>query len=74
MTTFSERQGIIKDSNLDPKIVPNKLKNRLWNIIQDYIDNNFKYGKPNREDVIGCLWDKFFKENKNNLKGWDSCR
>lgn len=74
MTTFSERTGIIKNTSLDPKSMPDELKNRVWNIIQDYIDNDFKYGQLNREDVIGFLWDKFFKENKNNLRGWNSNR
>lgn len=74
MTSFSERQGIIKGTSLDPKSMPNELKNRLWNIIQNYIDNDFKYWRPNREDVIGSLWDKFFKENKNNLRSWRDFR
>lgn len=74
MTTFSERQGIIKDTSLNPKSMPNELKNRLWNIIQDYIDSDFKYGEPSREEVVESLWDKFFKENKNNLRRWNSNR
>lgn len=38
---FSERQGVIKLLILNPNDVPIELRNRIWNIIKDYIDKEF---------------------------------
>jgi hypothetical protein len=73
MPTFSERQGIIKSENLDIKNMPIELKNRLWNLINGYIESFAgQYNYSDRDNVIEYLWDKFFKETKSSLKGWDS--
>ena len=71
--SFSERQKIIEVRNLDLKDMPIEVKNRLWNIIQDYIDNKY-HDVHDRNLIIESVWDKFFKQNKNELRGQTSCR
>ena len=60
---FSERHEIIKPMSLNPNEMPINLRNRLWNIIQDYID-----GSGERNGVIKYLWDRFFKDDVDVLK------
>lgn len=62
---FSERQGISKPLSLNPEDMPIELRNRLWNLVQKYID---KSRTPPRKDVIEYLWDGFFKKNRNSLE------
>lgn len=62
--TFSKRHGIIETTVLDPKVISTELRNRLWNEIKKYIDN---FNGPNRDEVIKHLWDRFFKEDIDNL-------
>lgn len=64
--SFSKRNGIADLSVLDPKIISEALRNRLWNATSNYIDN-FGY-RPSRNDVIGSLWDVFFKQDLDSLK------
>lgn len=71
MPTFSERQGIRQPQNLNPDTMPDELRNRLWNIIKIYIDKEIR-GQYSREEVIRQVWDKFFKEDTDKLKSWDS--
>jgi len=73
MTIFSERQGIRQPKNLDPNAMPAVLRNRLWNVVKDYIDKEF-HGDVDRNYTIEYVWDKFFKENKDELKSWISYR
>jgi hypothetical protein len=71
--SFSERQKIIEVKSLDLQDMPIEVKNRLWNIIQDYIDNKYHEGHD-RNLIIESIWDKFFKQNKNDLWGQTSYR
>jgi hypothetical protein len=73
MSSFSERQKIIELKNLNPSEMPIELRNRIWNLTKDYIDNRFS-GNFNRDEVVENLWDKFLKQDKDILKGWDSSR
>lgn len=73
MSTFSERQGIIQPESLKTDDMPDELRNRLWNVIKNYIDKEF-HGDQKRDVVMELLWDKFFKENKDTLKRWTSYR
>lgn len=73
INSFSERHEIIKPASLNSNEMPNELRNRLWNIIQKYIDD-FSY-QLNRNEVIKYLWDRFFKEDVDRLShsiGYDS--
>ena len=70
---FSERQKLVELKNLEPSEVPIELRNRIWNVVGDYIDNRFS-GNFDREDVIESLWDRFFKQDKDILEKWDSFR
>lgn len=74
MNTFSVRQGIKNPENLNPDSMTDELRNRIWNAVKFYINNSFKYGNPNRDEVIELLWDKFFKKDVDNLNSWDSYR
>ena len=47
--------------------MPDHLRNRLWNTIKDYINNH-----PKRDKVIEMIWDGFYKEDKDKLKGTES--
>jgi len=73
MDSFSERQKLIELKNLDPNEMPIELRNRIWNVVKDYIDNKFS-GNFDREVVVESLWDKFFKQDKDILRRWDSFR
>lgn len=64
--SFSERQGITKPISLDPNTMPMILRNRIWNVAQKHIDRT--RGRIDREDVIGYLWDRFFKEDIDSLE------
>jgi hypothetical protein len=70
---FSKRQKIIEPKNLNPKEMPTELRNRIWNVVKDYIDNKFS-GDSNRDHAIEYIWDKFFKQDKDNLRYRDSYR
>lgn len=60
---FSERYKYKKLENLKPDEMPDFLRNRLWNVIKEYIDSH-----KNRDKVIEIVWDEFFKEAKDSLK------
>ena len=66
INSFSERHGIIKPMSLNPNEMPIGLRNRLWNIIQDYIDGSGSVSDCNF--VIQYLWDRFFKEDVDTLE------
>lgn len=72
--SFSERQGIIKPATLDPKDMPIELRNRIWNAVKVYVDNGFRARSGDRDAIIELLWDNFFKQDKDNLRKWDSYR
>jgi len=67
MNTFSERQGLVGSTALGPTVMPIEVRNRIWNVVQNYIDKEFQ-GRSNRNVAILYIWDKFFKENENYLK------
>jgi hypothetical protein len=71
--SFSIRQKIIGPKDLGPKEMPIELRNRIWNVVKDYIDNKFS-GNIDREYAIELIWDKFFKQDKDDLRSWDSFR
>ena len=72
--SFSERQGILQSAFLDPKEMPAGLRNRIWNITKDYIDNGFHADGYDRNIIIGLLWDNFFKQNKDILRKYTDYR
>ena len=64
---FSEKQGIKKNIEINPKEVTSELKNRLWNKISEYL-NDFRDEQGNDNDkFIVYLWDRFFKKNIDSL-------
>jgi len=50
--SFSERQNIIKPTMLNQDEMPIELRNRLWNLVGDYIDSHSM-----REVVIEYVWE-----------------
>jgi len=70
MAIFSERQGVVKPEPINPAEMTLGLKNRLWNTAKDYIEE-FRYN-PDRNDVIKYVWDRFFKENIDELNGHET--
>jgi hypothetical protein len=60
---FSQRYGYEKNEFIKMDDMPLGVRNRLWNIIGKYIDAD-RYG---RDDKIEKIWDKFFRENIDNL-------
>ena len=69
--SFSERQGIIKLNSINPNDMPTELRNRLWNVVKNYIDNKF-HGRNTRDVVIERIWDEFFKQDIDKLEGRDN--
>lgn len=61
--SFSERHGIIKPTSLNLKDMPDRLRNRIWNIMKKCIEDS---GCVNK--VIEFLWDKFFGNNVDDLR------
>ena len=64
MTLFSEREGYKNISKLDPEVMPDKVRNRIWNSVKKFLNKN-----SNRNKVIENTWDRFFKEDIDNLNG-----
>jgi len=64
---FSERYKYKKIDEIKADEMPDFLRNRLWNIIKEYIDSH-----NNRDEIIEIVWDEFFKENKDNLRGQET--
>jgi len=63
---FSERYKYKKLENIKPDEMPISLRNRLWNIIKD---EYFNCPWIDRNETIEVIWDEFFKEDKDNLRG-----
>lgn len=64
---FSERQEIIKPTSINPSEMPIELRNRLWNVVRDYIVNKFQSSNT-RDVVIERIWDEFFKQDIDELQ------
>jgi hypothetical protein len=69
--SFSKRQGLASLESIKPDEMTDDLRNRLWNIIKDYIDKEFR-GNYKRDDIIEHVWDNFYKQDKDKLKSWTS--
>jgi len=71
---FSERYGYKKPKPIDLEEMPISFRNRIWNFFQMSIEESDtvvrrRYGiRMNREEIIGIIWDKFFKEDLDKLK------
>lgn len=65
INSFSERHGIIKPVSLNLNEMPIELRNRLWNVIEKYIND---FNDNDRNNVIQYLWDRFFKEDVGTLE------
>lgn len=71
---FSERYGYKKIKTLQPEEMPESLRNRIWNFLQESINKGElmvqdKYGiKMDRNEIIEIIWDKFFKGGLDELK------
>jgi hypothetical protein len=71
---FSERYGYKKLKQLRPNEMPDSLRKRIWNFLQKSINEGEfmvqkRYEiKMDRNRVIEIIWDKFFKEDLNELK------
>jgi len=63
---FSERYGHKKIKQLQPDEIPDYLRKRIWNVIKDEF---FDCPWIDRDKAIEVIWDEFFKEDKDNLKG-----
>jgi len=71
---FSERRGYKKIKTLQLEEMPESLRNRIWNFLQESINKGElmvqdKYGiKMDRNEIIEIIWDKFFKGDLDELK------
>jgi hypothetical protein len=63
--SFSERHGITVQQSLSTKEITVGLRNRLWNTIKNYIND---FTGQSRSNAIKYLWDRFFKQDDDNLK------
>lgn len=63
---FSEKYKYKKLENLKLDEMSISLRNRLWNVIKDKFFDNPWFDENKTIEVI---WDEFFKEDKDNLRG-----
>jgi hypothetical protein len=61
MTLFSERNNIRKNI-VGPEEMPEGLKNRLWNVLDDAISHDYQ-----KNDLIKKIWSDFHKKDINEL-------
>ena len=71
MELFSQR-NLIKSRLLNPKDMPEGLRNRIWNEIEKSIDNTSFNNEKN--NLIQKMWSDFFKKSNSELNGTTSYR
>ena len=68
MELFSQRNGI-SPRIVQPDEMPDGLKNRLWNEIENIINRSYE-----RNRLIPDIWSNFLKKSNSDLNGTTSYR
>jgi hypothetical protein len=66
MELFSQR-NLIKSKILHPHEMPDGLRNRIWNEIEESINSSRISNEKN--NLIKKIWSEFFKKSNSELQG-----